>query len=132
MANVHRYRADIIVMTQEGHRTADQVYKELKKTYFFLGIGSVYRNLTELVNEWILMKHHGLGDAVIYEKNKAHHGHIFCQNTGMIQDIDLSWINFEMLDIPDGFCLDEIQVTIAGHFTGTDSAYCKINGRVLR
>ncbi len=84
----------------------------MKKTYFFIGIGSVYRNLTELVNEEILMKHHGMGDKVIYEKTKPHHGHLFCQNTGMIQDIDISHLPLDSITIPENFCLDEVEVTV--------------------
>jgi len=132
MANVHRYKADIIKLTEIWHRTAEQVFKELKKSYFFIGIGSVYRNLTELTNEWILMKHHGMGDKVIYEKNKPHHGHLFCQNTGMIEDIDISHLPLENISIPENFCLDEVEVTITWHFKDSNSAYCKINGKLLR
>lgn len=132
MANVHRYRADIIALTQTWHRTTEDIFKELKKSYFFVGIWSIYRNLTELVNEWVLMKHHGMGDKVIYEKAKPHHWHIFCQNTGMIEDIDISHLPLDTLNIPDNFCLDEIEVTITGYFKDTNSAYCKINGKLLR
>lgn len=78
------------------------------------------------------MKHHWLWDKVLYEKSKIPHWHLFCQNTGMIQDIDMSMIDFSGLTIPEDFCMDEIQLTIAWHFNWTDSAYCKINGRVLR
>lgn len=58
------------------------------------------------------MKHHGMGDKVIYEKNKPHHGHLFCQNTGMIEDIDISHLPLENISIPENFCLDEVEVTI--------------------
>jgi Fe2+ or Zn2+ uptake regulation protein len=60
MSNIHRYKNEIINLTNTGHRTAEEIHKKLRRTYLFLGIGTVYRNLTELVNEGILMKHHGL------------------------------------------------------------------------
>lgn len=78
------------------------------------------------------MKHHGMGDKVIYEKNKPHHGHLFCQNTGMIEDIDISHLPLENISIPENFCLDEVEVTITWHFKDSNSAYCKINGKLLR
>lgn len=132
MANMHRYKTEIITLTETWHRTAEEIHKKLRKIYFFVGIGTIYRNLTELVNEWLLMKHHGLGDKILYEKTKPPHGHLFCQYTGMIQDIDISMIDFTGIEVPGNFCIDEIQLTIAGHFTWAESAYCTINGRLLR
>lgn len=132
MANIHRYKLEVIEITKTWHRTAEEIHKKLKRTYLFLGIGTVYRNLTELVNEWILMKHHGLWDKILYEKNKPPHGHLFCQYTGMIEDVDISMVDFTGLHIPENFCMDEIQLTIAWHFNGEESAYCKINGKLLR
>jgi Fe2+ or Zn2+ uptake regulation protein len=132
MSNIHRYKTEIIALTQTGHRTAEEIYKKIKKYNVFLGIGTIYRNLTELVNEWVLMKHHGLGDKILYEKNKPPHWHLFCQYTGMIEDVDISMVDFTGLQIPDNFCMEEIQLTIAGHFKGEESAYCKINGKLLR
>lgn len=132
MANIHRYKNEIINLTATGHRTAEDILKKLRKTYLFVGIGTIYRNLTELVDEWVLMKHHGLGDKLLYEKSKPPHGHIFCQYTGMIQDVDISMINFNGMEIPDNFEVDEIQVTVTGHFVWEESAYCRINGKLLR
>lgn len=51
MSNIHRYKTEIIALTQIGHRTAEEILKKLKKNYFFVGIGTIYRNLTELVSE---------------------------------------------------------------------------------
>lgn len=52
MANKNRYKAEITRLLDNGqHWTGEQVYTTLKKDYLFLGIGSVYRNLQELVDE---------------------------------------------------------------------------------
>ncbi len=130
MANHNRYKNEIVLITETGHRTAEEIHKKLKKTYLFVGIGTVYRNLTELVNEWVLMKHHGLWDKILYETQKAPHGHLFCQYSGMIMDIDISMIDLTGLSVPDNFVIQETQLTIAGHFEGQESAYCKINGNL--
>lgn len=132
MANIHRYKLEIIEITKNWHRTAEDILKKMRKTYLLIGIWTIYRNLTELVNEWVLMKHHGLWDKLLYEKAKPIHGHIFCQYTGMIQDVDISMIDFTGISIPDNFITEEIQVTIAGHFEWEESAYCKINWYLLR
>jgi len=78
------------------------------------------------------MRHHGLWDKLIYERFKAPHGHLFCQNSGMIEDIDISMLDLNWIAIPSNFCLDEIQVTIAGHFDSTESPDCKISWKILR
>lgn len=61
------------------------------------------------------MKQHGLMDKMIYEKSKEHHGHIFCQNSGVIIDIDISKLDIptQDFDIPEGFCNLEVQVTFS-------------------
>lgn len=51
MANKNRYKTEIILLTKQGHRTAEDIHKKLKKTYLFVGIGTIYRNLTDLVEE---------------------------------------------------------------------------------
>lgn len=132
MANVNRYKRDILDICETGHRTAEQIHAKIKKYNFFVGIGTVYRNLTELVQEGKLMKHHGMWDKLIYEKMKPHHWHLFCQNSGMIEDIDISMIDFSALKAPKDFIVDEIQLTIAWHFQDSDSRYCKINWRILK
>jgi Fe2+ or Zn2+ uptake regulation protein len=132
MANINQYKRLIVELTETWHWTAELIYKKLKKNHIFLGIGTVYRNLTELVEEWVLMKHHGLWDKLIYEKHKPAHGHLFCQNSWMIEDIDISMLDFNWIEVPPWFCLDEIQVTLAGHFDSTQAPYCKITWRILR
>lgn len=134
MANTSRYKKLIQEITHDGHWTAEQIQKALmkKSVLNLVGLGTVYRNLTELVDEGVLMKTHGLGDRILYEKVKAPHGHLFCQYTGMIMDIDISMLSFDGVKIPEDFKLDEIQVTFAWHFKGEESPYCEINGKLLR
>jgi Fe2+ or Zn2+ uptake regulation protein len=60
MANTNRYSREIELLCSDGHWTAEQVHREMKKTYRFIGIGTVYRNLNDLVEKKILMRHHGI------------------------------------------------------------------------
>ncbi|HNG97050.1 MAG TPA: transcriptional repressor [Candidatus Absconditabacterales bacterium] len=134
MANTSRYKKLIQEITAEGHRTAEQIQKELikKSVLNLVGLGTIYRNLTALVKEGVLMKTHGLGDKILYEVSKPPHGHLFCQYTGMIMDVDISMLSFDGVTIPKGFCLNEIQVTFAGHFESENSPYCEVTGKLLR
>jgi Fe2+ or Zn2+ uptake regulation protein len=51
MANTNRYAKEIELLCAEGHWTAEQVHKAMKKTYRFIGIGTIYRNLNDLVTK---------------------------------------------------------------------------------
>ena len=124
MANTNRYKQEIVFLCEKGHRTAEQVFKELKKTYWLLGIGSVYRNLTELVDEDILMKTSGIAEKVLYEKKKAPHGHMFCHASGTILDIDISSLDTSKILLPAGFLLENFQIIAHGNFQNEES--CKL------
>jgi len=125
MSNKHRYKKEIMLLCEKGHWTAEDIFNKLKKHYFFLGIGTVYRNLQELVDEKVLMKTSGILDKVIFEKNKEPHGHIVCEHSGMILDIPINNINFDWIDLPENFNLQNINVIFDGHFVQENGEICK-------
>lgn len=124
MPNKHRYQKEILLICQQWHWTAEDIFKELKKNYFFLGIGTIYRNLQELVDAWELMKTSGILDKIIYEKNKIPHGHIVCHHSGMIIDIPVKDIVFDGIDLPPNFNLQNINIIFDGHFIQDDGSTC--------
>lgn len=125
MANQNRYKTEIVRLLDNGqHRTADHIFKKLKKDYLFLGIGTVYRNLQELVDEWKIMKTSGILDKVIYEKAKPLHWHIVCHKSLMIFDVDISHLMIENNLIPENFNLQSINVIFDGHFWAWESGKC--------
>ncbi len=125
MANQNRYKTEIIRLVNTGeHRTADQLYQKLKKDYLFLWIWTVYRNLQELVDEWIIMKTSGILDKTIYEKIKPLHGHIVCHKSLMIFDVDISHLMIENNLVPENFNLQSINVIFDGHFGAGESGKC--------
>ena len=125
MANQNRYKKEIELLLAKGkHRTAEDIYKQLKKNYMFLGIGSVYRNLTELVEQEVLMKTTGVTDKVLYELYKKPHGHLVCTWSGRIDDIDISKVKFDGVALPDNFNLQNILITFSGHFNENAEVPC--------
>ncbi len=124
MPNKHRYKKEIELICQQWHWTADEIFAKLKKNYFFLGIGTVYRNLQELVDEWVLMKTSGILDKVIFKKNTWPHGHIVCHDSGMIMDVPVKDIVFDGIDFPENFNLQNINIVFDGHFVQEDGAKC--------
>ena len=125
MANQNRYKTEIVRLLDNGqHRTAEKVFNELKKDYFFLGIWTVYRNLQELVDEDVIMKTSWILDKVIYEKTKPLHGHIVCHKSLMIFDVDISHLMIENNLVPENFNLQSINVIFDGHFWSGESGTC--------
>ncbi len=119
MANQNRYWPEIERLCVKWHWTAEQIHKELKKTYFFIGIGSVYRILQDMVNAWILMKTQWIIDKVIYETTKPPHWHLHCKVTGWILDVDTSPLESNKFSFPEWFTLDEVNVVFNGWFYKT-------------
>lgn len=125
MANQNRYKTEIIRLLDDGkHRTAEQVFKILKKDYLFLGIWSVYRNLQELVDDGVIMKTSWILDKVIYEKKKPLHGHIVCHKSLMIFDVDISHLMIENNIVPENFNLQSINVIFDWHFWSDELGTC--------
>lgn len=120
MANQNRYKLEIKLLCEKGHRTADQIYTELKKNYFFLGKGTVYRNLQEMVDEGVLMKTSGVIDKVLYEMKKEAHAHLFCRKTGWILDVDLSSLPRDAIMMPEDFNLEKTEIAFYGYFGEPD------------
>lgn len=61
MPNMNRYEREIFLHLQDGkHRTAEDIYKSLKKTYALIGRGTIYRNLDSLYEHGAIEKRYGL------------------------------------------------------------------------
>ncbi len=125
MARHDKYKREIELLCETGHWTAEEVYKKLKKNYLFLGIGTVYRNLTELVNEWLLMRYDQMGERVMYEKAKPPHAHLYCRSSGTIRDVDISKLSFDGVELPDIFSCEDIQVTFSGFYKERKPVDCR-------
>lgn len=125
MANQSRYKKEVELLLDDGnHWTAEQIYETLKKQYWFLGIGTVYRNLSQLVQEEKVMKTSGILEKTVYEKMKPLHGHIVCHKSGRISDVSIHDVLFESIHLPENFNLQNINIVFDGHYTGDDAVKC--------
>lgn len=118
LMNKNRYKHEIELLCEKEGKTADIIFSSLKKDYPNLWIWTVYRNLTTLVEEGILVKIHGLGDRVIYEKKQDTWttGHLVCENSNKIIKVNLPDINCLPLDLPKDFDVDRVEVIFYGKF----------------
>lgn len=69
------------------HPTADFIYDYLKKDNPNLSLGTVYRNLSQLVNHGYIKKVSMPGLPDRFDANVIEHNHMICDVCGNIQDI---------------------------------------------
>ena len=77
-----------VLMTTQGHLTADQVNKALEdKGVAALSVATVYRVLTQFHEEGLVHKHQFDETAFVYEyADDSHHDHLICQECGKIDE----------------------------------------------
>lgn len=69
------------------HPTADFIYEYLKKDNPNLSLGTVYRNLSQLVSHGYIKKVSIPGFPDRFDANIVEHNHLICDICGSIQDV---------------------------------------------
>ena len=73
----------------DTHPTVDWIYGKLKKEFPKLSLGTVYRNLSILVEQGLVKKIHSGSTFDRFEANAAPHYHLICERCGNIQDFGM-------------------------------------------
>ncbi len=77
-----------VLRSTKVHPTADWVYEEVRKIIPNISLGTVYRNLSKLSDESVIIKL-GLGTTVEhFDGNPLPHYHVMCTECGAIDDIE--------------------------------------------
>lgn len=77
-----------VLRSTKVHPTADWVYEEVRKTIPNISLGTVYRNLSKLSDESVIVKL-GLGTGIEhFDGNPIPHYHVMCTDCGAIDDIE--------------------------------------------
>lgn len=71
------------------HLTADSIYEIVKKDNPNLSLGTVYRNLAQLVEHDMILKISISGEPDRYDGNVDDHLHFLCIDCGKVQDLFL-------------------------------------------
>ncbi len=71
------------------HPTADWIYDKLKKEFPRLSLGTVYRNLSTLVEQGLVKKIHFGSTFDRFEANTQPHYHLICESCGKILDFEM-------------------------------------------
>ena len=71
------------------HPTADWLYEHLKSEFPHLSLGTVYRNLSILVEQGLVKKIHFGSTFDRFEANTQPHYHLICESCGKILDFEM-------------------------------------------
>ena len=75
-----------IVKNTEEHPTADWIYERAREMMPAISLGTVYRNLGQLVDHGMIRSLEYKG-AVRYDGRLEHHHHFVCKTCGRIHDV---------------------------------------------
>jgi len=82
----HQRIAILNAIDNAGHIDVDKLFKNVRKFFPTLALGTMYRNLSEMVNKHILLEVTFPGQKVKYELKKEPHIHLVCNECGNIDD----------------------------------------------
>lgn len=86
-----KQRESIIVYlnSTKSHPTAEAIYEDVRHEYPNISLGTVYRNLTQLVDNGIIRKI-SVGDGKEhYDGDTSAHSHFYCRICSKIFDIEM-------------------------------------------
>jgi Fur family peroxide stress response transcriptional regulator len=86
-----RQRERILELLQStgGHPTADWIYRQLKEEFPNLSLGTVYRNLSILLEQDLICKIDFGSTFDRFDANIGPHYHFICRRCGSIVDLEL-------------------------------------------
>ena len=73
--------------TRTDHPTAEMVYTALQKTILNISLGTVYRNLSQLAENGIILRISCDGKVDHFDATTTPHPHFFCTSCGCLEDI---------------------------------------------
>ncbi len=71
----------------EQHLSAEDVYKILMKSEEEIGLGTIYRVLTQFETAGLVSRHNFEGGQAVFELEKGiHHDHLVCMKCGKVEE----------------------------------------------
>lgn len=118
-----RQRQEIyrILIEHRDHPTANEVFMRAKDRLPNLSLATVYNCLEALVQHGIIRQVNFERESSRYCPNLREHGHFHDAATGVIHDVDFKpGFNLaDVLDLPPGIVIDDIEITLRGKMTTT-------------
>ena len=97
----------------DKHFSPDQVASSIEAQGIHMSLGTIYNTLRQFADAGLIKELQGVGDRLVYDTNLSSHHHFLDVETGALTDIDSSDLRVHDLpDLPNGFALDAVDVTI--------------------
>lgn len=81
------------IIESDIHPTADYIYNQLKKDNPSLSLGTVYRNLSQLIDNGFISKVSMPNQPDRFDKNVNSHAHLICDSCCEIYDLESDTID---------------------------------------
>ncbi|MCF7798006.1 MAG: transcriptional repressor [Lentisphaeria bacterium] len=68
------------------HPTAEWIHQQIQAVIPNISLGTVYRNLQQLVDAGLIQAHQFGSGKMRYDANQSHHAHFICEHCGRVED----------------------------------------------
>ncbi len=96
----------------DTHPDAEEIYTVLRKEFPNISLGTVYRNLRQLVELGDILEIH-CGEYSRFDGEVKEHHHMYCKSCGRLYDVPKDRVNLTVGDI-DGFDIRDCTLLING------------------
>ena len=110
---------ELLEGSSDRHLKAEDIYKLLLETGEEIGLGTVYRVLTQFEAAGLVTRHHFDGGQAVFEINDGdHHDHLVDIETGRVVEFYDEIIEQRQKEIAEqyGFTITEHTMVLYGHF----------------
>lgn len=108
-----------ILIEQRDHPTANEVFMRAKDHLPNISLATVYNCLEALVKHSIIRQVNFERESSRYCPNLREHVHFHDRESGVIHDVDFKpgFKLRDLLELPEGFDVDDIEITLRGKRT---------------
>ena len=105
-----------VIKDSHEHLSVEKIYSLVKNEINNISLGTVYRNLAQLVDNNYIVQIKGIDNRVYYDKNITIHGHLFCNKCKKVVDTHHDLISDMKHNILNNhkFKIEEYNLSISG------------------
>ena len=101
------------IQSTDTHPTANQVFVEVRREISNISLGTVYRNLNQLVKNNFL-KQYSLDRIIHYDGNLQDHNHFYCERCKIMIDIPELIVDLNCLTPEPDFKITGMEILLSG------------------
>ena len=75
------------ILKRHEHPNIDELYAEIKKDYPSISLATVYKNISTLKEEGLVVEINALNQKACYDIYEEEHMHLICSKCGFIEDL---------------------------------------------